>query len=200
MKTLIGEVKDTFSQYGYRKERNSFWKKENGFYKLVNFQSGAYGDYFFINVGLHPIGLPSLTAGKLEIKERPRECECIFRRRMGEISPLAVFKEALVSVADPRIVQAITNGLPDVEAWFTRWGSFEAIAACEFSDVEGMLSCVPLLWNKAYRMLKCYCLLKLGRMAEAEEFYSAYLAENREMDFSAVDQYLKELLDACGLP
>lgn len=69
MKTLICEVRDTFSQYGYRKERNSFWKKENGFYKLVN-------------------------------------------------------------------------------------------------------------------------------TAEAEEFYSAYLAENREMDFSAVDQYLKELLDA----
>jgi hypothetical protein len=51
MKTLICEVKDTFSKYGYRKERNSFWKKGNGFYKLVNFQSGAYGDYFFINVG-----------------------------------------------------------------------------------------------------------------------------------------------------
>ena len=195
MKTLICEVKDTFSQYGYRKERNSFWKKENGFYKLVNFQSGAYGDYFFINVGLHPIGLPSLIAGKLEIKERSKEYECIFRQRMEQVSPLAIFKEPLVSVSDPRVVPAITSGLSDVEAWFARWGSFDAIAACEFSDVEGMLSCVPLLWNKAYRMLKCYCLLKLGRMAEAKEFYSAYLAENREMDFSAVDQYLKELLD-----
>ena len=196
MKTLICEVKDTFSQYGYRKERNSFWKKENGFYKLVNFQSGAYGDYFFINVGLHPIGLPSLIAGKLEIKERPKEYECIFRQRMEQVSPLAIFKKPLVSVSDPRVVPAITSGLSDVEAWFARWGSFETIAACEFSDVEGMLSCVPLLWNKAYKMLKCCCLLKLDRTAEAEAFYSAYLAENREMDFSAVDQYLKELLDA----
>lgn len=196
MKTLICEVKDTFSQYGYRKERNSFWKKENGFYKLVNFQSGAYGDYFFINVGLHPIGLPSLIAGKLEIKERPKEYECIFRQRMEQVSPLAIFKKPLVSVSDPRVVPAITSGLSDVEAWFARWGSFETIAACEFSDVEGMLSCVPLLWNKAYKMLKCCCLLKLGRTAEAEAFYAEYLAENREMDFPAVDQYLKELLDA----
>ena len=196
MKTLICEEKDTFTQYGYRKERNSFWKKENGFYKLVNFQSGAYGDYFFINVGLHPIGLPSLIAGKLEIKERPIEYECIFRQRMEQVSPLAIFKKPLVSVSDPRVVPAITSGLSDVEAWFARWGSFETIAACEFSDVEGMLSCVPLLWNKAYKMLKCCCLLKLGRTAEAEAFYAEYLAENREMDFSAVDQYLKELLDA----
>lgn len=196
MKTLICEVKDTFSQYGYRKERNSFWKRENGFYKLVNFQSGSYGDYFFINVGLHPIGLPSLITGKLEIKERPKEYECILRQRMEAISSLAMFKEVLVPVSDPQVVQAIISGLPDVEAWFSHWGSFEAIAACEFSDVEGMLSSVPLLWNKAYRMLKCYCLLKLCRRTEAEMLYSAYLSENCEMDFSAVDQYLKCLLDA----
>jgi hypothetical protein len=115
---------------------------------------------------------------------------------MEQVSSLAIFKEPLVSVSDPWVVPAITSGLPDVEAWFARWGAFDAIAACEFSDVEGMLSCVPLLWNKAYRMLKCYCLLKPGRTAEAEAFYSAYLSGNREMDFSAVDQYLKELLDA----
>ena len=29
MKTIIGEVKEIFSEYGYKKERNSFWKKEN---------------------------------------------------------------------------------------------------------------------------------------------------------------------------
>ena len=195
MKELLAEVKGAFSGAGYRKKRNSFWKREGGFYRLVDFQHGAYGDYFFINVGLHPIGLPSLIAGKLEIKERSKEYECIFRQRMEQVSPLAIFKEPLVSVSDPRVVPAITSGLPDVEAWFARWGSFDAIAACEFSDVEGMLSCVPLLWNKTYRMLTCYCLLKLDRTAEAEAFYSAYLAENREMDFSAVDQYLKELLD-----
>ena len=59
---------------------------------------------------------------------------------MEQVSPLAIFKKPLVSVSDPRVVPAITSGLSDVEAWFARWGSFETIAACEFSDVEGMLS------------------------------------------------------------
>ena len=69
MKTIIGEVKGIFSEYGYKKERNSFWKIENYFYKLINFQHGAYGDYLFVNVGLHPVGLRSLYIGNLEIKE-----------------------------------------------------------------------------------------------------------------------------------
>ena len=30
------------------------------------------------------------------------------------------------------------------------------IAGCEYSNVEGMRSCVPLLWKKAYQMLRCY--------------------------------------------
>ena len=50
MKQLLNEMKSAFSERGYRKAGNSFWKVENGFYKLVNFQKGAYGDYFFVNV------------------------------------------------------------------------------------------------------------------------------------------------------
>lgn len=46
MKELIHEVKSEITQYGYKKARNSFWKIEDGFYKLINFQHGAYGDYF----------------------------------------------------------------------------------------------------------------------------------------------------------
>ena len=131
MKTLIGEVKDTFSQYGYRKERNSFWKKENGFYKLVNFQSGAYGDYFFINVGLHPIGLPSLIAGKLEIKERPKEYECIFRRRMGEISHrLAEQYAAHNWFLRERLGNADKKSLGRTEYLF-EWGSI-----CSYMDIK----------------------------------------------------------------
>ena len=33
MKTIIGEVKGIFSEYGYKKERNSFWKIEIYFLK-----------------------------------------------------------------------------------------------------------------------------------------------------------------------
>ncbi|MEC1526249.1 DUF4304 domain-containing protein, partial [Neobacillus niacini] len=43
-------------EYGYRKKGNSFWKIENGFYKLINIQKSNNGDYFFINLGIHPVG------------------------------------------------------------------------------------------------------------------------------------------------
>lgn len=81
MKELVAKLKNDFTPYGYQKSRNSFWKIENGFYRLIDFQKGAYGDYLFINVCLYPAGLPSLIAGKLEIKERPWEYECIIRQR-----------------------------------------------------------------------------------------------------------------------
>ena len=77
MKELLNELKGDIAGYGYKKSGNSFWKIENGFYKLIDFQGGAHGDYFFINVGLHPVGFPSLITGKLEIKERSREHEYI---------------------------------------------------------------------------------------------------------------------------
>lgn len=56
MKTIIGEVKGIFSEYGYKKERNSFWKIENDFYKLINFQHGAYGDYLLLMLDFTPWG------------------------------------------------------------------------------------------------------------------------------------------------
>ena len=196
MKELLAEVKGAFSGAGYRKKRNSFWKREGGFYRLVDFQHGAYGYYFFINVGLHPVGLPSLVAGELVIKEQPKEYECIFHQRVGEISPIPLFQKALVPISDPGSVQAVLDSVPDIEAWFFRWCSFETLAGCEYSNVEGMLSCVPLLWKKAYQMLRCYCLCELGHTAEAEQAYSAYLAEHRELDFSAVDQYLMSNIEA----
>ena len=40
MKELLAEVKGAFSGAGSRKKRNSFWKREGGFYRLVDFQPG----------------------------------------------------------------------------------------------------------------------------------------------------------------
>ena len=114
MKTIIGEVKGIFSEYGYKKERNSFWKIENDFYRLINFQHGAYGDYFFVNVGLHPVGLPSLYTGKLEIKEKPKEHECIIRQRMEQIVPIPSLEKALTFPTHENIVQDIIFNFPKV--------------------------------------------------------------------------------------
>lgn len=37
MKEVIKKVNGAFKQCGYKKRGNSFWKNENGFYRLVNF-------------------------------------------------------------------------------------------------------------------------------------------------------------------
>lgn len=195
MEGLLNEVKGRITQYGYKKARSSFWKIEDGFYKLIHFQHGAYGDYFFINVGLHPVGLPSLIPGKLEILERPREHECIIRRRIEEIVPVEIFKKALAPIHDPNTVQEIAASLPAVERWLASWGSFEMIANQDFSELSRMMPIAPILWRKAYDLLECYCMIKQGDLPKAREFYQAYLSENREMDFSPVDCYMESLLN-----
>lgn len=60
-----------------------------------------------------------------------------------------------------------------------------------------MMPIAPIIWRKAYYMLKCFCMLKLRNASEAERFYLAYLSENGDMDFSAVDRYFEKLLDGC---
>lgn len=79
------EVQAQITAYGYRKHGNSFWKTENGFYKLINFQTGAYGDYFFINVALHPEGMPVLSQYCESVKNR-KESQCVLRWRVEQIT------------------------------------------------------------------------------------------------------------------
>lgn len=53
---ILGEIKPLFAKYGYKKNGDSFWKLENGFYKLINFQKGRYGDYFLSMSDYIPMG------------------------------------------------------------------------------------------------------------------------------------------------
>ena len=195
MKELLREVKGELTPYGYRKKGNSFWKVENGFYKLIHFQHGAYGDYFFINVGLHPVGLPRIITGKLEIKEQPREHECVIRRRIEDIVPNEWFQKALTPIHDPHTICEIAACIPAVESWLAHWGNFETLADKDFSEVSGMMPIAPILWQESYNLLQCYCMLKLQNIDEAKKYFLAFLSENQTMDFSALDRYMEALLD-----
>ena len=198
MKELLNEIKGEIAGYGYKKSGNSFWKIENGFYKLINFQRGTHGDYFFINVGLHPVGLPSLITGKLEIKEKPREYECIIRQRIEEIVPSEMFKKALPPIHDTDTIREIVAAIPAIDRWLADWGSFDVLANKDFSELSRMMPIAPILWQKAYYMLKCYCMIKKRNIPEAKKLFLAYLSENQNMDFSAVDRYMEALLEDCS--
>lgn len=109
---VLNEVKPQILKYGYKKSGNSFWKIENGFYKLINFQAGAYGNYFFINVAIHPCGLPILYTKRLEIVEKPKESQCALRQRAEHISGKAsAFIHNIGFIEDATTIQACSYRL-----------------------------------------------------------------------------------------
>lgn len=194
----LNEVKQQISKYGYKKNGNSFWKIENGFYKLIHFQAGAYGDYFFINVALHPDGFPMLYTKQLEITKRPKESQCILRQRVERISDKAnTFPHKIGFIGDVENMQILlATIMPDIELWMNKWGNWETILSSGFEEISNMFSAAPLVWKKEFFLLKSYCALAVGKCTEANKNFSAYIKENPDMDFSLVDNYMLELINS----
>lgn len=195
MKEMLEKVKGNFAQSGYRKRRNSFYKIEDGFYKLINFQKGAYGDYFFINVGLHPVGLPHLQANTLLVPAHPKEYECDLRERVGQI--VEGNKREIWSwpqIGDD-MVPHIIDVVADIEVWFQTWGSFHAILDSSFDEISKLFSVPPILWEKEYLLLQFYSALQAGNIEAARKFFSKYSDTNvQNLNFENLDSYLRSML------
>ncbi len=199
MKEMLDGVKWAFVQKGYRKRRNSFYKIEDGFYKLIDFQKGACGGYFYINVGLHPIGLPVLRANALFIPDHPKEYECVLRERVGEIVGEAkreFWSRAQNWIGD-NLVPHIIDVIEDIEAWFQKRGSFSTILDCSFEEISKMFPVAPILWEKEYLLLKFYCAFQVGHIEEAEIFFNKYSdTAVKDMNFDGIDSYLQSMLSS----
>ena len=199
MKHILEALKVPLSEHGYQKKNNSFWKSEDGFYKLINFQKGAYGNYYFINIGLHPLGLPMLSTEELIIPNLPSESECIIRQRIEQVisSPTAErFKKELVAVNDMEVVGELIDVISEIDQWFKEWGSFQKIENMEFDEAVNMLTVVPVLKKKAFYMLKCYCANRSGNSETARNNFNAYLSESIDVfDFHHVDKFLNVLIN-----
>ena len=189
------EVKAQITAYGYRKRGNSFWKIKNGFYKLINFQTGAYGDYFFINVALHPEDMPVLSQ-RCEPVKNLKESQCVLRWRVEQIAEgVKAFGWKIGFSSNAYDVQALLAAvIPETESWLNRWGAYETILSAGFDKLLRSFSAVPILWRKQFLLLKSYCAFK-RRDKAAAEYFSAYLNENLDMNFSYVDNYMKETLN-----
>lgn len=200
MRSILEKLKVPFSEYGYKKRKNSFWKVENGFYKLIDFQKGAHGgNYYFINVALHPIGMPKLLTNELIIPETPNESECIIRQRFEQIIDNSLsdkFKSKLVMLDDVETVKEIMESINYIDQWLMVWGNYNKIEEMDFEEVASMLTVVPILKNKAYYYIKCYCAFRNGNYKTADENFSRYLNEKiDELDFQKVDEFLSYLLN-----
>lgn len=184
------------AKYSYKKRGNSFYKRENGFYKLINFQKGAYGDYFFINTALHLEGLPLLYAKQLVIPERPKEAECVLRQRVEEISDRAKNYPKVIGFAGniEEIKSLMTSIIPDIEAWFDKWGDYKNILGADFEDISRLFTDAPIVHKKEFYLLKSYCAALTKDTHAAREYFSLYKAENPALDFSLIDGYMESLI------
>lgn len=201
MKDFLNKANAVLKPIGYRKKGNSFWKIDNEIYKLINFQKSAFrGDWFFINLGIHPLGLPSLQVNQLLILEKPKEYECIISQRIEEAiknEELSIFKEEMASVEDNELVNSMLYYLSkDVDQWLNYWGSNIRLANASKDKLVNMFAVVPRLKEKAFFMLKFYCLTKINKIQKAREYLNQYLSlKVDDLDFSKVDNYLKSLID-----
>ena len=200
MKQLLSRLGSVLRPLGYKPWKASFVKADASFYRLVDIQRGAHGGgYFFINVCVHPMGLPKLQVGKISIQTRPKEYDCILRHRIEDIATGNIFDcfiQRLVSWDDEEAIQAVEKHFPShVEPWIQHWASFSTILSAETDELYSMLTVAPIVFQKATLMLKCFCCHKLGDLTRARQYLDQYLsAPSGDHKFLEVDQYMWQLV------
>jgi len=202
MKALLEKAAAKLKPLGFQKKESSFWRIDNEVYKMIDFQKGSHGGkYYFINLCVHPLGLPLLTMERLVIPTRPKEYDCLVRQRIEQVSSDAMlqpFRSGFVSTsADLQSNDEIlTTTSRDGVNWLDRWGTHEALAKADEEELTEKLTVAPVLWLKAYAMVKCFCLLRIGERDSAREFFNQFLSEKPTgLDLSEVENHILSLFE-----
>ncbi|PGA90948.1 hypothetical protein COL93_27695 [Bacillus toyonensis] len=124
MQDFITNLHATLKPLGFKKKRHSFFKADNGFYKLINIQKSQFWGDFYINIGVHPIGLPQLITDHLQIKENISIFDCILQTRIESI-PIKQ-NQLLHNVSHETI--HIPDRLSTIFDWFQTWASYKNLA------------------------------------------------------------------------
>ncbi|MBN1217154.1 MAG: DUF4304 domain-containing protein [Candidatus Lokiarchaeota archaeon] len=200
--TVISYLSSILKTLGYRKTKNNFWKHQNEFYNLINFQKGAYGDYFFINIGIHPIGLPLLTELEDFLPEKPKEYECLIRTRIENL--LQDYSHKILDkgfmcydITIKEWEDFLEMVFPtDVHNWITEFSSFTKLISMSQVEMERLMPYAPIVKEKIYFMTRFYCFYKLNKINEAQIALEKYNEINlSEFNFSRVDIYLNNLIN-----
>ncbi|GAB6435913.1 DUF4304 domain-containing protein [Bacillus luti] len=185
---------------GFKKKRQNFFKTENGFYKLINIQNSQYGDDFYINIGIHPIGLPQLITDQLLIKENSSIFDCILQTR---IEPIHMKQNRLLHNVSHETID-IPDHLSTIFDWFQVWASYENLAKTNIHSITPVLAVVPILQEKAFLLLTCFSFYKLKQYEQANHYLQQYLhcavhlntEEKEPVFFHEVDMYMKKLVES----
>lgn len=182
------------------RKRNTFSKAENGFYKLINIQKSQFGDAFYINIGVHPIGLPQLITNQLQIKENISIFDCILRTR---IEPIHMNQNQLLHNVSHETID-IPNYLSTIFDWFQTWASYENLAKTNIHSISPLLAVVPILQEKAFLLLTCFSFYNLKQYEQANRYLQQYLhcavhlntEEKEPVFFYEIDMYIKKLVES----
>jgi hypothetical protein len=195
---LTGAFGSVLRAAGFKGTRYTYHRQVGGVWHVVNIQLGAYGrSYYFVNLGIHPVDLPQLVTGALEVLARPKEYQCIFRARVDSVFPNAPFlppNRGQCEVTDDSGTRRMTEGLVShVIPWFDRVGTLEYLEKHAAVELSPWLSVVPVIQPKALAMLRFYLARKLLR-PNATDLLAQYRATaSGEYQFPEVDNYLEGL-------
>lgn len=195
---MLKKINSEMEKFGYKRKGNNFWKIEQDVYKVINFQKGSYGDYFFVNIGIHPIGMPQVLTDTVSIIENPKEYECVIRQRIEQIvdnNKIDMFKKGFISTEDDQIIESIIKVLPQIEKWSLKYATYTSLLNKSEKEMIDLFSVTPILKRKAFLLLQLICEIKLKHAENAYETFKNYKKEEIEnLNFDKLNEYLNSLL------
>lgn len=184
---------------GFQQVKDTFRREHDGFWQIIDFQKGAHGgNYFFVNLAVHPVGMPLLRSDRLVIPEAPEEYECAIRQRVEQACPeppFLRFREGLVSYNDLALAEPLAHALStSAVGWLNSWSNFERLASSP-QELPRLLTVVPVLKLKAAAMIRAFACSKLGLRDLARQAMNEYLsAPSAGHSFDKVDEHLDSML------
>lgn len=202
VKEIIESMKSFLKQLDYKKKGNTFIRiKNEEFYNVIIFRKGAYGNYFFLDWGVHPIELPQCIYGNVTILEKPQisECSLITHERdfieilkKEKIIPYTLSNEKDLylyeGMSKEEIIELLKKCADIGEKWFERWSDYEELLQLKIQ--KG-------IWESKSILLKVFCYIKLGDKENAEKYFDNFL-KSQKMDgdkFKDLNAYVKKLIE-----
>lgn len=202
MKEIMELMKPFFKELGYKKKGNTFIRVKNKeFYNVIIFRKGAYGNYFFLERGVHPIELPQCRYGPVTIPEKPQISECSLI--ISESEFIAQLKEenllsnTLINeknlyvyegLSTKQIIVTLKQCAVIGEKWFEKWSDYGELIQVKMQ--KGV-------WELKSILLKVFCYIKLQNKESAEKYFGIFLeAQKINQDkFKDLNLYIRELVE-----
>ena len=197
MKNFLSKVSTALSPLGFRKSGNKTYRRlRDGVYHLVNIQPSAFGNYFYINIGVHAKGMPFSCSSK---SNNPGIDDCEVQQRVSDIVGHERFEELVpypVSPSEEEKVEILISMLMnEVQSWLERIGELRYLSEVSVDELRLMMPVVPISQPACAWLMKSYCAKMLEDSEAAKESYENFHATKLpKYDFTSEEQFFDELL------